>query len=406
MVDDLNKVFVGAESLQENNAANNNVIETTAPVLNSFIPDASGNIAQNNIPIINPIIIQGAPEKNKSLLLKISLAVLLLVLIALVFILVKGNSSATKYGLDSNEADNSSSEVSTTIKKTSYVTSVQYDKIYEDVSIKSNSDVLGLIKKDSIGQKEICGNSDITAIESQIESYGVDAVNLCEMDITLAEEIAQSVKDVFDRYPNAKGFFTNLSLGNMSSDMSNAYAFAGPSVFAIDNQNSSVGEKIYIIMNSKIFLNVSKLEKSIKGDVSAKFHPANFKRADVIVHELGHYLTFMLTMRKNNVFETKYLTSNNQSAFFSAMQKWNENDKNIVERAYSNYVSGTNPSISFDDFRATISGYAMAKDDNGDYIYSETIAEGFTDVMINKDDAVAASKEIVKILDQDMKGLK
>ena len=53
---------------------------------------------------------------------------------------------------------------------------------------------------------------------------------------------------------------------------------------------------------------------------------------------------------------------------------------------------------SFDDFRSSISGYAMAKDNSGNYIYDETIAEAFHDVYINGDLAKPASNYIVKVL--------
>ena len=52
----------------------------------------------------------------------------------------------------------------------------------------------------------------------------------------------------------------------------------------------------------------------------------------------------------------------------------------------------------FDTFRGSISQYALAKDNNNEYIYDETIAEAFHDVYLNKDQAVDASKYIEAVL--------
>ena len=40
----------------------------------------------------------------------------------------------------------------------------------------------------------------------------------------------------------------------------------------------------------------------------------------------------------------------------------------------------------------------MVKNNNGEYIYDETIAEAFHDYYINRDNAKEVSKEIVKVL--------
>ena len=57
-----------------------------------------------------------------------------------------------------------------------------------------------------------------------------------------------------------------------------------------------------------------------------------------------------------------------------------------------------NKYMSFDEFRGSISKYAVAKDGEGNYIYDETIAEAFHDCYLNGDDAQLASKLIVSVL--------
>jgi len=76
----------------------------------------------------------------------------------------------------------------------------------------------------------------------------------------------------------------------------------------------------------------------------------------------------------------------------------------VAREAYINYINDTNSNIEFDEWRNTISDYAVAKDNSGNYIYDETIAEGFHDYYLNGDNAKEASKYIIKVLKKHLKG--
>jgi len=76
----------------------------------------------------------------------------------------------------------------------------------------------------------------------------------------------------------------------------------------------------------------------------------------------------------------------------------------MIKEAYENCKKDTNTTLEFDEWRATISSYAVAKDNNGDYIYDETIAEGFHDVYLNGDNAKEASKYVVNVLKERLEG--
>ena len=74
----------------------------------------------------------------------------------------------------------------------------------------------------------------------------------------------------------------------------------------------------------------------------------------------------------------------------------------MITEAYENYKRDTNTSLSLDEWRGTISSYALAKDNDGKYIYDETIAEAFHDTYLNHDNAKDASKYIIKVLKKYM----
>ena len=73
----------------------------------------------------------------------------------------------------------------------------------------------------------------------------------------------------------------------------------------------------------------------------------------------------------------------------------------MLDEAYDNYKKEKGY-IDFDTWRGQISEYALAKDDEGKYIYDETIAEAFHDVYLNGDNANIVSKYIIKVLKKYM----
>jgi hypothetical protein len=76
----------------------------------------------------------------------------------------------------------------------------------------------------------------------------------------------------------------------------------------------------------------------------------------------------------------------------------------MIKTAYNNYKKDTNTTLGFDEWRATISGYAVATDNAGEYLYDETIAEAFHDVYLNGNNAADASKYIVEVLKSELEG--
>ena len=87
---------------------------------------------------------------------------------------------------------------------------------------------------------------------------------------------------------------------------------------------------------------------------------------------------------------------------FKVYNDFNANNysKTLIEEAYNNFIRENGVLYDFDNFRASISTYAMAKDDKGNYIYDETIAEAFHDVYLNGTNAKIASRYIVSVLEK------
>ena len=98
--------------------------------------------------------------------------------------------------------------------------------------------------------------------------------------------------------------------------------------------------------------------------------------------------------------------SKNVNAFYDVYGDFAKGDFSflMIEEAYEKCKKEKNIVLSIDEWRATISSYAVAKDNSGDYIYDETIAEAFHDVYLNGDNAKEASKYVVSVLKGKLEG--
>ncbi len=296
---------------------------------------------------------------------------------------------------------------SKTKKLSKYETIIEVDRTYKGVKISSKKDATRLIKEDSTSQKSTC-SADITKLENHlINKYGVTAINLCEMDYSFAYDLENVVKYIYNNYPKSRGYLTNITLKNMDVHESRTIASFLPTFqFATSSSMSTYPwvYKMQIFLNSSYFLNEKKLENVVKTSSETGHFPKNTTTYSPVAHEMGHYLSFVALMKHFKVDSTIYVTSSNQDKLIKVVQDFNEGyySKEMLIEAYNYYVSDIKEPLTFDEWRATISEYAMSKDSNDNYIYDETIAEAFHDVYLNRKNAQPASKYIVYVLSKKL----
>ncbi len=283
-----------------------------------------------------------------------------------------------------------------------YSTKIIYDRQYfGQVVLKNKEEVYSIIKYDSDLQKNGC-NASIRAIENEIiTNYGVVAVNLCEMDPQFALELRDVIAYIYNSYPVARNYITNITLANV--DKASYIASFMPIFTFITSKSSSdypVGIKTQIILNSKYFLNTSKIANSVKYGSNNSYFPPNATRSSTLIHEFGHYLSYVALLKEYKATQMTFVTGADSYLMYDIYNDFNRGDfsKQLILEAYNNYSFDTGTDIGFDNFRASISVYAMSKDNNGEYIYDETIAEAFHDVYLNQGNAKPASRYIVQSL--------
>ena len=282
------------------------------------------------------------------------------------------------------------------------VTSIVYDYQYlQQINIKNIDDVHRLIANDSIKQKNNCPNDIIKIEEEIVDNYGIVAANLCEINLDLAEELRDVIKYIFDNYPKARGFLTNITLGNVSG-VSYIAAFMPVFTFATSNNNTGypVAIKTQIILNAKYFLNASKLKNSVSYGAKSGYFPKNASSSSTVAHEFGHYLSYVAMLKYHKTEKLNFVTASNSKKLYEVYDDFNKGNFSyeLIQEAYVKYQERIGSTLTFDGFRGSISTYAMAKNETGNYIYDETIAEAFHDCYLNGTNASEASQLIVETL--------
>lgn len=310
------------------------------------------------------------------------------------------------YYFSSNNSNQSNIE-SNTNSKSKYQTIIVWDNTYSGMKIKSKSDAKKLIVNDSVSQKKNCPK-ETQSIENEIISkYGITAVNFCEMDPSLAKELAKVIRNIYVNYPDTRDYMTNISLRNVSIKNDQIIASFMPTFeFATSKTNSTYPwvYKTQILLNAQYFLNRDRLYSSAQSGSYTGHFPSNATIYSPVAHELGHYLSFVALLKKYGTDSILLVNRSNQRKLINVITDFNEGDfsKSLLIEAYNRYKKDGHTNMSFDSWRATISKYAVSKDDNGYYIYDETIAEAFHDTYLNGNNAKPASKYIIKVLKEKL----
>lgn len=293
-------------------------------------------------------------------------------------------------------------------KKTSKTkTVIIYDNKYTGMNISTKDDANKLIVKDSVEQKSTCPKEIIAVEDNIIKNYGITAVNLCEMETEFAKEVGNVFKIIYEEYPAAKGYLTNLTLVNAPISSGYIAAFQPIFTFATSSTDSTYPWvlKTQIYLNTSYFLNKSRLQSSVESGSASGHFPPNATIYSPVAHEMGHYLSFLAMMNNYKVDSILLIEDSDTDVLYKLIEDFGKGtfSYKMITEAYNNFKNEVGTTLKLDDWRATISSYAVAKDNSGEYIYDETIAEAFHDVYLNGDKAAQASKYVVAVLKEKLK---
>lgn len=383
---------------------NNNLKSFNNQMINMNNHNHNNNLTNKNNSINQP----EHHEKNeqlKSLALGIIVGAVILIFAGILYMnFFNSNIYLSEETYDTPGEITETQEISTS----KYKTVIIYDNQYEGVKATTKKEAHNLISKDSTEQKKTC-SSEIIKIENEIiKKYGITAVNLCEMDPAFAKEVGNVFKRIYEEYPGTDEVLTNLTLVN--APMSSGYIAAFQPIFTFaTNATESTYPwilKTQIYLNTTYFLNTERLKLSVQNGSASGHFPPNATIYSPVAHEMGHYLSFLAMMKNYNVDSILLIDENDVDALYNLVDDFGNGyfSLQMIKEAYNNAKQEKTTTLAFDDWRATISSYAVAKDNSGKYIYDETIAEAFHDVYLNKDNASSASKYIIAVLKKYLKG--
>lgn len=352
-------------------------------------------------------------NNKKNIIIPILVTILIIVLIlgGLICYIVFNNNQNNYYfantDINENNLEQATSVQASTdrqnTKKGKYSTAIITDNVYSGISIRNVDDAYKLISEDSLNQKKEDYPEEIIQIENDIiNKYSITAVNLKEMDADFAKELENVIRKIYEEYPGARGYLTNLTLTNLDMSQSGVIAQFMP-IFTFGTSNTNTTRpwviKTQVQLNAKYFLNPERIDVAVETSSKAGHFPKNATKYSPVAHEFGHYLSFIALLNHYYTKSIVVIEDNQLQNYYDIYKDFGNGDfsKQMLEEAYNNYLSN-NPNIGFDEWRGQISEYALAKDGAGEYIYDETVAEAFHDVYLNNDNANEASKYIVQVL--------
>ena len=106
-------------------------------------------------------------------------------------------------------------------------------------------------------------------------------ISLSGIDIAAAKGIAEAYKQVFDRYPQLKGYFSGVV----------SYAL-GTGTYA--DCNLATGA---IRVSDAVYGSVRALERQYAADIRSNWHPAGTDWSSIVTHEIGHAIDGYITQR-------------------------------------------------------------------------------------------------------------
>lgn len=342
-------------------------------------------------------------KDNKNIvIIAITIVISLVIVFSTIAYIVKTSSTSNYYINEENgKTETVENKKSSTTNK--YKTQIITDNTYSGISVKSVDDANKLIVQDSVNQKKSDYPQEIINIENDIiNKYSITAVNLREMDVDFAKELENVIKNIYNEYPKARGHLTNLTLTNLDMSEDGVIAQFMP-IFMFGTSSTNTTRpwviKTQVQLNAKYFLNPERIESAVSTSSDVGHFPKNATKYSPVAHELGHYLSFIALMNYYNTNSIVVINDNQTQNYYNIFKDFGAGtfSKKMLDEAYNNYIK-ENSYIDFDKWRGQISQYALAKNNEGNYIYDETIAEAFHDTYLNGDNANTVSKYITKVL--------
>ena len=287
-----------------------------------------------------------------------------------------------------------------------YHTSImKTDNIYNKVAVNDLNEAYDLIRRDFDSQTWKCMHDIETyKLEEAIETdYNITSVNFCDIKYEEVAKIKAVIDEVYSLFPNVDDGLTNITITNTKSQ-ADYIAYFQP-MFEFVNPGEDINiynrvNKTQILLNSYYFLNDDILARDVSSTIGNGFYVDDVTWESTIAHEFGHYITFKLFLKENNIDSITFVDVNNEQMINDYMKMYDSGvfSKGIVDTAIDNYNQKYNMSVEPTEYASAISKYASITNQDGEIIFDETIAEAIHDYYLHGEDCNAQSYEIVSVI--------
>lgn len=280
---------------------------------------------------------------------------------------------------------------------------------YSDKIINNYDEALNLIIEDLDNQSWKCSHEiETSQYEYEIQNkLSIPIVSFCDATDNISKKITSVIEEMYTLFPNISGALTNISITNASTNKE--YIARFQPMFQFVNANEDITKynkvnKTQILLNSYYFLNEDIMNAPISSVVGSDWYVNDATWESTIAHELGHYISFTIFLRQNNLNNITFVTEENEEKINNVMNNFDtgEFSLSIINRALENYNNKYNLNLNIEHFALTISKYAGVKDKNDNLIADETIAEAIHDYYLHKENMKNSSYEIIQIIKQKL----
>lgn len=341
----------------------------------------------------NQEIIEGKIIKQQNKMTNLFVLMFVFTILIIVICGYRGKNILSPFIYLRREITNYQYGYNTTILKT--------DNQYFNENINNLEEANFKIYKDFDEQSWKCKNNfEVGKIEKKLQkNNNIINVSFCDINIEEAKEISTVINNVYQLFPNIKGYLTNISITNVSDK--NSYVASFQPIYQFVNSSNNISDynkvnKTQILLNSYYFLNEDILKKSVKENWYVK--DASFE--SLIAHELGHYINFVTLLKSMKIDNITLVTKENETTIDNIINIINNQSysKQLVIEALNNYNKKYSTNLSVDEFTVLISNYANQKNSNNEYIYDEVIAESVHDYYLHRENSSKVSLEIIEVL--------
>ncbi len=282
---------------------------------------------------------------------------------------------------------------------------IKTDNKYNRINVNSYEEAIEFIKKDFQEQSYMCySNLELSTLEYEMQNnYSIPSVIFCDISLTEAQKIKDVVDKMYALFPNIKGALTNIAITNAATNSEYIARFQPMYQFVNINddiENYNKVNKTQILLNSYYFLNENMLSKPISDIVGENWYVNDATWESTVAHEIGHYISFVIFLKEHNLQNITYVNKSNYELINTLMKEFDNGEfsKNIINEALINYNQKYYTNLDLFSYAATISNYASTKDDEGNLIADETIAEAIHDYYLHGYSMKSSSYEIINVI--------